>query len=110
MTVYVVPGTVLRVIDGDTVVASLDLGWDFTLAKATIRLAGIDAPELKTDAGKAAAAFLRGLLPAGTAITVTSHSRDKYGRVLGAVTAAGRDVATSLLGAGHAVAYTGGPR
>ena len=37
---------ILRVIDGDTVVASVDLGFE-TFRKMNIRLKGIDAPELR---------------------------------------------------------------
>lgn len=108
--VYVVPGTVQRVIDGDTIRAQLDLGWNITLATVSIRLTNIDCPERATDAGKAAAAFTAALLPPGTAIVVSSHTLDKYGRVLGDVRVAGRDLSAALLNAGHAVPYTGGRR
>ena len=38
---------ITRVIDGDTVDADIDLGFDISLTKR-IRLAGIDAPESRT--------------------------------------------------------------
>ncbi len=100
-----VPGTVLRVIDGDTLTATLDLGWGVQYAKATIRLAAVNCPERSEQAGRDAAAFTTALLPAGTGIVVRSHSRDKYGRVLATVEFAGTDLATELLAAGHATAY-----
>lgn len=48
--------TVDRVIDGDTIVADFDLGFNITL-KVTVRMAGYDAPEISrplTEAERAA--------------------------------------------------------
>lgn len=110
MTTWTVPATVLEVHDGDTVRCLCDLGWHISLT-TPVRVAGVDAPELSTDAGKAARDFVVGLLPAGTLVTLVSHSLDKYGRVLGSVTLPdGRDLTAVLIEAGHGVAYDGGPR
>jgi len=46
-----------RVIDGDTLAVKIDLGFD-TWRAEKIRLRGIDAPELKTAAGKKSKAFV----------------------------------------------------
>lgn len=110
MTTWTVPATVLRVVDADTFHLLLDLGWAISL-KARARLAHINAPELATDAGKAARDYAVNALPVGVTVMFTSHCLDKYGRPLGAITMPdGRDYAEVLLAAGHAVAYEGGPR
>jgi len=103
MTVWTVPATVVSVVDGDTAHLVLDLGWHITFT-ARVRVAGINAPELNTDAGVAAKAFAETLLPAGTSVTFTSHTLDKWGRPLGAITLPGcADFAAAMLDAGHAV-------
>ena len=45
--VWLVHAVIVRVIDGDTVVANLDLGWHTWRHDEHIRLNGIDAPERK---------------------------------------------------------------
>lgn len=112
MTTWTVPATVLRVVDGDTLDVDLDLGWHITY-RAKIRLAYCNAPEMSTEEGKSARNFTIAALgwrQDGTPpqVTVTSHSLDKYGRVLGSVTwknTAGEwvDLATTLIAAGRAV-------
>lgn len=82
---WIVPGTVVRVVDGDTVVADLDLGWGVTYRKAIIRIANINCPETSTPQGVLAKARTEQLLPAGSPVQVLSHKRDKYGRVLATV-------------------------
>ena len=109
MTDWAVPATVSRVIDGDTVVVSADLGWHISLT-SSVRLYGVDCPELNTDEGKVARDFVKDLLPDGTPITLVSHkllgATDKYGRVLGSITLPnGRDLSTVLLETGNAVPY-----
>jgi endonuclease YncB( thermonuclease family) len=84
------------------------MGMD-VLYRARVRLAGINAPERGTLAGDAATRYVTDLLPAGTEITVISHRREKYGRILGAIKLPdGRDLGALLLEAGHAVPYDGG--
>lgn len=100
---WIVPATVMRHIDGDTVVMDLDLGWRVWLRDVSVRLASINCPELNTPAGKAAAARTRELCPVGCAVVVLSHSLDKYGRVLANVLLPDqRDLAGVLLAEGHA--------
>lgn len=103
MAIWTVPGVVKRVVDGDTLVVDLDQGWRSWRHDERVRLAGVNAPELDTAEGKAAAAFVRALLPAGTVVTVVSRELDKYGRVLGVVRLEdGRLLADLLLTSGHA--------
>lgn len=108
---YDYPATVLRVVDGDTVHLDVDLGFFIELHDRSVRIAHIDAPELSTDAGKAARDFAQTLLPVGTAVVLISHELDKYGRVLGTITLPdGRDFGQVMLATDHAVPYEGGTR
>jgi endonuclease YncB( thermonuclease family) len=105
--VWEVPGIVVRVIDVDTIVADLDLGWNMTLHKEHIRLAGINGPERNTPAGKTAKAWAVALLPVGTLVKVTSLAVDpfeKYGRTLAHVYIPGKGHMSELaVAANHAV-------
>jgi len=78
-----------RVVDGDTVDATIDLGFD-TWKKTRIRFYGINAPESRTrdleekKYGKAAKAFLEAKLKEGTPLLRTfKDGVGKYGRILG---------------------------
>ena len=80
-----------RVVDGDTVDAMIDLGFD-TWVHKRIRLEGIDAPETRTrDLDEKAQGFktkerLEGLLEATNgAFVLQSHGVGKYGRCLGPI-------------------------
>jgi endonuclease YncB( thermonuclease family) len=85
--IYIYKAELIRVVDGDTVDLIIDLGFD-TSRKERFRLYGIDAPELRTEAGKAAKAWLMSVLqPLGfiyvqTIQLSTKAKRDKYGRFL----------------------------
>ena len=84
---YVYKAKLDRIIDGDTVDAVIDLGFDITIHKR-IRLAGIDTPESRTrdleekERGLASKARLVELLEGGEFI-LESKEVGKYGRVLG---------------------------
>ena len=45
---YIYKATIERVVDGDTIDVTLDLGFDVRLHKQRCRLAGIDTPESRT--------------------------------------------------------------
>ncbi len=105
MTSWTYPAVVVRTVDGDTVRLNLDLGLHLYRTD-NCRIAGINAPETSTPAGKAAAAYAAELLPPDARVTFTSERLEKYGRPLGRlVLADGRDFAAAMLGAGHAVPY-----
>jgi micrococcal nuclease len=53
---YIYQATLERVVDGDTVDIVIDLGFS-TFRKERIRLYGVDAPEINTEAGKLAKGF-----------------------------------------------------
>jgi len=100
-------GVVDLVHDGDTVNVRLDVGFDLTVY-ARVRVAGINAPELATDAGKTARDYARTLLHPGDAVTVVSHGWDKYGgRIEGDIVYGGLDFAGAMIAAGHAVVWDG---
>ena len=103
MTTWSVPARVVRVVDGDTVVLDLDLGWRIWRLGERCRLAGINCPELSTLEGAKARAFVSDLVGVGRMVTFTSHSLDKYGRPLGHVTLSdGRNLNVLILDAGYA--------
>jgi micrococcal nuclease len=85
--IYIYKAELIRVVDGDTVDLIVDLGFD-TLRHERFRLYGVDAPEMRTEAGKAAKAWLMSVLQPFEAIYVqtiqlsTKAKRDKYGRFL----------------------------
>lgn len=105
VTTWVVHGVLVRVVDGDTVVADLDLGWRIWLRNVSIRLAGINAPEMDTAAGKTARNALLTFVDAP--ITVVSHKLDKYGRILASVRieSSGLELSQHQLDSGNAVPY-----
>ena len=109
-----------RVVDGDTIDANIDLGFDITIKKR-IRLAGINAPESRTrdleekKLGLAAKDRLIELLDKGS-LQVESKEVGKYGRVLGTLTIYPDNldlpinINETLVTEGHAVEYDGGKR
>jgi micrococcal nuclease len=108
----------IRVIDGDTLEASIDLGFD-TWVKKTLRLKGIDAPETRTKddnekaRGLQAKAFLLDIMHrCDGQFIVHSLELDKFGRVLADLFIDGHmeSVNFMLLNAGLAVEYQGGAR
>lgn len=109
---YEYAATVERVIDGDTVDVTIDLGFRVYLGQR-IRLAGIDAPEVSTDEGKDARDFLRRTLPPGQHVVLTTERPrdDKYGRFLATVMKDGTlNINNYMLNTGHARPYDGGAR
>lgn len=106
MVYYTYKGKVVKIVDADTVDVNLDLGFDIS-KKVRCRLAGIDAPELNTTAGKEAKAFLVAQLPVGADVSIGSKEYDKYGRSVADIYYGGKLVNQMLLDAGHAVVYKG---
>jgi len=69
-----------RVVDGDTLLLDFDCGFFISL-KSKVRLIGIDCPELDTDKGKEAAAFVEKELT-GANLIAEVRKKEKYGRYL----------------------------
>lgn len=77
---------VIRVVDGDTFEALIDVGFAIKIA-ASVRIVGIDAPELKGDnkeAGQEAKEALARLL-ADRSVRIRTEKPDSFGRALAEV-------------------------
>lgn len=106
MTDWVYQGTVLYLHDGDTLDVDIDMGMRVWEKKVAIRVAHINAPELSTPEGKTALAFAQTLIQPGMVVTVTSHSFEKYGRLLASITLPdGSDFGQKMVDSGNAVVY-----
>jgi endonuclease YncB( thermonuclease family) len=85
----------VRVIDGDTLVVDIDLGMDIWKLDQKVRVYGINCPELNTKIGKKVKAFVEQAL-ADHRIVLLSKEWDKYGRLLGEITAMKNDTSFDL--------------
>ena len=114
----------LKVVDGDTIAAEIDLGFDIKVKKR-VRFMGINAPESRTRdleekaKGLAAKDRLKAILEGAKTIQLNSHGVGKYGRCLGELhvdVVDGKECLTManvnelLIKEGHAVEYYGGKR
>lgn len=108
--------TITRIIDGDsiTAVVTRDLGFHGTATfTVRLRLNRINTPPAHTDAGKAAAAYVAGLLPPSTPVIIETVGPYKYGdEWMAEVTLPdGRNLSNAIVAAGMAVYWDGnGPR
>ena len=100
---------VSRVTDGDTIQVR-----DGT-AEKTIRLVGIDAPELSHKKrepsqtyAQAATKYLAGLVLNKT-VEIKEYGHDRYGRTLAVVLLGGKNVNLEMVKAGYAEVYRGTP-
>jgi micrococcal nuclease len=119
LDLYTYKADVIRVIDGDTVDARIDLGFD-TWKKIRIRFYGIDTPESRTTdseektRGLAAKQRLTEILEFNNNIFILkSLGVDKYGRCLAELfvdSLGDVSVQQTLINEGHGVAYFGGTR
>jgi endonuclease YncB( thermonuclease family) len=104
---WTVPATVVRVIDGDAIVVTLDLGWRVYRNEEHIRVAGINTPEIRgpeRERGFAAKAYAESLLPVGSSVLVTPQAKPTFERTTGSVKIPRRgDFGTLMVKAGHAV-------
>lgn len=78
---------IIKVIDGDTVVADVDLGFSLFLRDQHIRLARINAPELhgesKMQGELSREALLNKIFGKKLIMKTYKSDREKYGRLLG---------------------------
>ena len=93
---YQYKATVTKVYDGDTITVDIDLGLKVWLRGETIRLFGINAPEVRGEErakGLEARDYLRELI-LGKEITIVTFKdkKGKYGRWIGKVCMDGTDV------------------
>ena len=109
---------VIRVVDGDTIDAMVDLGFT-TFKKVRIRMHGINAPESRTrdlvekEKGLAAKARLIEMLEeSDNEFRLISHGVGKFGRCLGEIYLSGHATSLNkqLIWEGHGTEYYGGKR
>jgi endonuclease YncB( thermonuclease family) len=109
---------VKRIVDGDTLDAYIDLGFDVWVTKR-IRFMGIDTPESRTRDkvekryGKGAKHRLVDMLEGNdNKFIVRSHGTGKFGRVLGELYIPEFECSLNeqMITEGHAVAYFGGSK
>lgn len=112
-----IPAEVIKVVDGDTIKVRATIWVDQTI-EVSVRLRGIDAPELyrpKCAAEKLLArqakAAVNASSPVGSTVTLSRITRDKYaGRVIASVeTQTGAPLSERLLANGQAIVY-GAPK
>ena len=93
MSLYNYKAKVRRVIDGDSIVCDIDLGFGIILSERNVRLFGIDTCEIRSkdlavkQFGKLAKQFVQRQLPRGMKVTLSTHldKGDKFGRILAEV-------------------------
>ena len=124
MDKYIYRAKLDRVVDGDTVDALIDVGFDIWFKKR-IRFMGLDTWESRTrdleekKKGKLAKARTKELLEKVSSksgyFRLKSHGLGKYGRVLGEIFIMDKDgkqwsVNETLITEGHAYVYDGGKK
>lgn len=105
---YEYKAKIFNVVDGDTVDATVDLGFKVQIMQR-LRLSRIDTPERGQPGYAAARDFVKQLVE-GKDVIIRSHKASKWGYFLADVVIDGRDVAEMLLAAGLAKAYDGGTK
>jgi len=106
---------VTRVVDGDTIDVSVDLGFNIW-HQARIRMAGIDSPESRTRRkaekvlGLAAKARLKELLKGQKVSIQCTKEKGKFGRILADVVVNNKSINQQLVEEGHARKYIGGKK
>ena len=111
---------IYKVIDGDTIDASIDLGFGIYLTKR-IRLAGIDTPESRTTnvkeklMGLESKDWLKHRVENAQCILIKTElpdSTEKYGRIIGHLFINGQETSLNnqMITSGYALAYDGGTK
>ena len=111
---------IYKVIDGDTIDASIDLGFGIYLTRK-IRLAGIDTPESRTTNAKEkimgleSKDWLKHRVENAQCILIKTElpdSTEKYGRIIGHLYINGEEtsLSTQMIDAGYALLYDGGTK
>lgn len=94
-----------RVVDGDTIVATIDMGFH-TFRKDTFRLARIDAPQIDKPEGVVSLMSLKAKLEGiDKVVTLWSKAKDKWGRWLAEVYVGDENVNDWLVANGFAKRY-----
>ena len=106
---------VTKVVDGDTIDVTLDMGFDI-IYQQRVRLFGIDTPESRTRDkvekvyGLKSKKFLQEQIKKAKKVSIKTYKGDetgKFGRILGDVFLDGKSVNSLMCQKGHAVEYYG---
>jgi endonuclease YncB( thermonuclease family) len=81
---FIYRAEIVRVVDGDTLRARLDLGFDVWKLEI-IRLAGIDAPGMREDGGPEAYNYVQTQLAKAKVVVIATNKEDVHGRYIGHV-------------------------
>jgi micrococcal nuclease len=82
---------IVRVIDGDSIILDIDLGFGLWIHGESIRLFGVDCPECRSRdkeekaAGLLAKDFVKSCLHVGETYKLTTKEKGKFGRYLGTI-------------------------
>ena len=79
--IYTYRAVIDRVVDGDTLLANIDVGFGLW-TEQYLRLRGIDTPKLRSGGGLAARDYVRRALAHSSFVIVRTHKSDKYDRYL----------------------------
>lgn len=108
---YFYNAVVRSVYDGDTMRADIDLGFGVWMFNKSLRLYGIDTPELRGEErpeGLLAKEFVLERVPVGSEIQILTEkdSTGKYGRYLATIFYdGGKNLNEELLESGNAIPY-----
>jgi endonuclease YncB( thermonuclease family) len=81
---YLYKAKILKVVDGDTLILNVDLGFGVN-KEQRIRLAQIDTAEIKTQDGQKSAKYLRDLALELEFVVIRTNKVDIFGRFIGDV-------------------------
>jgi endonuclease YncB( thermonuclease family) len=105
---------IVRVIDGDSIIIDIDLGFSHWIHGESIRLYGVDTPECRTRdaeekaAGLLAKEFVEEALHVGGTYTPNTREKGKFGRYLGVIMLSDKTSINAALVSEHlAVPYYG---
>jgi micrococcal nuclease len=115
MKPYYYNAIVRRVVDGDTVILDIDLGFNVILYNQSVRLKGVDTPECRTrnsiekKAGLLAKKKVEEFLGKGDRIVIKTSidKKGKFGRILGVIQTDKTNVNDFLIENNYAVLYHG---
>tara|TARA_B100000927_G_scaffold114506_4_gene92671 strand:- start:8284 stop:8733 length:450 start_codon:yes stop_codon:yes gene_type:complete len=90
---YSYKATVVRCVDGDSVILDIDCGFDIQLKAQSVRLYGIDTAETRGGTedlkalGNLAKSYVSQMIPEGSEVLLKTHldGRGKFGRILAEV-------------------------
>jgi len=111
---------VIKVVDGDTIDADIDLGFNISLTKR-VRLSGVDTPESRTTdlkekkLGFESKEWLKHKLEFAKDVLIKTElpdSTEKYGRILGNLYVNNEELSLNqqMIDEGYALAYDGGTK